>query len=195
MRRPDVPPNSVSAEPDEAGGVLAVVQRYARTFRLLLEYDEDRLAPAPTRPTAPAEVPTLADARAAVAALRDAVVAGGGPGALFGQERGDGLAGLLGALRQTFGGQPLYPTAEARAAHLLYFVVKDHPFSDGNKRIGTLLFLESLRQSGRLTRKDGGLRFADNAMVALTLLVAESKPAQKDLMIRLVLSLLADESA
>jgi hypothetical protein len=75
--------------------------------------------------------------------------------------------------------------AQDRAAHLLYFVIKDHPFSDGNKRIGTLLFLEYLRRNRILTRPDGSPRLADNAMVALALLVAESEPAQKDLMIRL----------
>ena len=91
---------------------------------------------------------------------------------------------------QTFGGEPLYPTVQARAAHLLYFVIKDHPFADGNKRIGTLLFLEYLRRNRMLTRPDGSPRLADNAMVALALLVAESEPAQKDLMIRLILNLM-----
>lgn len=80
-----------------------------------------------------------------------------------------------------------------RAAHLLYFVIKDHPFSDGNKRVGTLFFLDSLRRNGLLARSDGTPRLADNAMVALALLIAESDPGQKDLMIRLVLNLLGDE--
>ncbi|MGQ0552834.1 MAG: type II toxin-antitoxin system death-on-curing family toxin [Planctomycetota bacterium] len=113
-------------------------------------------------------------------------------GTLFGQERGDALAGLLGAVEQTFGGEPLYPSAQVRAAHLLYFVIKDHPFGDGNKRIGTLLFLEFLRRNGLLLRASGEPRLADNAMVALALLIAESEPKQKDLMIRLVLNLLDD---
>jgi prophage maintenance system killer protein len=73
-------------------------------------------------------------------------------------------------------------------------VTKDHPFIDGNKRIGTLLFLEYLRRNGLLTRRDGSPRLADNTMVALALLIAESEPAQKDLMIRLVLNLLGDEA-
>jgi prophage maintenance system killer protein len=98
----------------------------------------------------------------------------------------------LGAIEQTFGGQPLYPTVQARAAHLLYFVIKDHPFADGNKRIGTLLFLEYLRRNRMLTRSDGRPRLADNAMVALALLVAESEPGQKEMMIRLILNLLED---
>ena len=89
-------------------------------------------------------------------------------------------------------GEALYPTVQARAAHLLYFVIKDHPFTDGNKRIGTLLFLEYLRRNGLLVRPDGTPRLADNAMVALALLVAESEPLQKDLMIRLILNLLED---
>jgi prophage maintenance system killer protein len=97
-----------------------------------------------------------------------------------------------GNVEQTFDGVPLYPSVQARAAHLLYFLIKDHPFSDGNKRIGTLLFLEYLRRNGMLVRADGAFRLADNAMVALALLVAESEPKQKDLMIRLVLSLLED---
>jgi prophage maintenance system killer protein len=76
----------------------------------------------------------------------------------------------------------------------LYFVIKDHPFGDGNKRIGTLLFLDYLRRNGLLIRADGTARLADNAMVALALLVAESEPRQKDLMIRLVLNLLGDDA-
>ena len=76
----------------------------------------------------------------------------------------------------------------------MYFVIKDHPFGDGNKRIGTLLFLDYLRRNGLLIRADGTARLADNAMVALALLVAESEPRQKDLMIRLVLNLLGDDA-
>jgi hypothetical protein len=94
--------------------------------------------------------------------------------------------------RGTLDGRPLYPSVQARAAHLLYFLIKDHPFLDGNKRIGTLLFLEYLRRNGMLAREDGSLRLADNAMVALALLVAESDARHKDLMIRLTLSLLED---
>jgi len=96
-------------------------------------------------------------------------------------------------VEQTFGCEPLYPSAQARAANLLYFLIKDHPFGDGNKRIGTLLFLEYLRRNRLLLGADGRPRLADNAMVALALLVAESEPSQKDLMIRLVLSLLEDD--
>lgn len=178
---------------DEARAVLEVVQQYTRAWRLLLEYDEARLAAAPDRPVVPTAGLSLDDARSAVARLRENLAGRGEAGTLFGQERDDGLAGILGAIEQTFGGAPLYPSAQARAAHLLYFVIKDHPFGDGNKRIGTLLFLEYLRRNGLLTRRDGSPRLADNAMVALALLVAGSEAAQKDLMIRLILNLLGDE--
>lgn len=177
---------------DEGRAVLDVVQRYTRSWRLLLEYDEQRLGERPAKPVVPVASLTLEDARAAMAKLRGEVASRGEAGALFGQERGDALAGILGAVEQTFGGEPLYPSAQVRAAHLLYFVIKDHPFSDGNKRIGTLLFLDYLRRNGLLLRTNGEPRLADNAMVALALLIAESEPAQKELMVRLVLNLLED---
>lgn len=177
---------------DEGRAVLDVVQRYTRSWRLLLEYDEERLSEKPALPMAPAASLSFEDARAAAARLREDLASRGEAGTLFGQERGEALAGILGAVEQTFGGEPLYPSAQARAAHLLYFVIKDHPFGDGNKRIGTLLFLEYLRRNGLLLHPNGEPRLADNAMVALALLIAESDPKQKELMIRLVLNLLED---
>jgi prophage maintenance system killer protein len=179
---------------DEGRAVLEVVQRYTRTWRWLLQYDESRLPEAPLRPVALKAGFTLAEARAVITRLRDHLAARGETGSLFGQDRGEALAGILGAIEQTFGGQPLYPSVQARAAHLLYFVIKDHPFGDGNKRIGTLFFLDYLRRNGLLLRADGSPVLADNAMVALALLVAESAPAQKDLMIRLILNLIGDEA-
>jgi len=180
---------------DEGRAVLDVVQQYTRAWRLLLEYDEQRLAEKPAHPLRPTADLSLEAARAAAAHLRDSLAARGEASSLFGNERGEQLAAILGAIEQTFGGEPLYPTVQARAAHLLYFVIKDHPFSDGNKRIGTLLFLDYLRRNGMLVRPDGTPRLADNAMVARALLVAESEPAQKDLMVRLVLNLLEDGGA
>jgi prophage maintenance system killer protein len=175
---------------DEGLALLDVVQRYTQSWRLLLEYDEERLSEKPALPVAPSASLSLADARAAVASLRETLARLDEAGKLFGQERGDALAGILGAIDQTFAGEPLYPSAQARAAHLLYFVIKDHPFGDGNKRIGTLFFLEYLRRSGLLLRANGEPRLADNAIVALALLIAESDPAQMDMMIRLVINLL-----
>jgi hypothetical protein len=178
---------------DEGRAVLDVVQKYTRAWKLLLEYDEQSLAAAPARPVIPPVPLTLDAARAVAASLRDDLTTRSQAGRLFGQERGDSLAAIVGALEQTFDRRPLYPSAQVRAANLLYFVIKDHPFSDGNKRIGTLLFLDYLRRNGLLARADGSPRLSDNAMVALALLVAESEPSQKDLMVRLVLNLLGDE--
>ena len=175
---------------DEGRAVLEVVQQYTRAWRLLLEFDENRLADRPTQPLIPTAHLSLEEARAAIADLRDTLTDTGKDSDLFGQELGAQLCAILGNIEQTFDGQPLYPTTQARASHLLYFVIKDHPFVDGNKRIGSLLFLEYLRRNGLLTQTDGTPRLADNAMVALALLVAESEPAQKELMIRLILNLL-----
>jgi hypothetical protein len=148
---------------NEGQAVLDVVQRYTRSWQLLLAYDEQRLADQPRHAIAPRAALPVEDARAAVASLRNDLVARGEAGPLFGQERGETLAGILGAIEQTFDGTPLYPNVQIRAAHLLYFVIKDHPFADGNKRIGSLLFLEYLRRNGLLLRADGAPRLATNA--------------------------------
>jgi len=178
---------------DEGRAVLAVVREYTRAWRLLLEYDERRLAAAPAHPVAPSATFSLEEARETIAQLRESLATRGEAGSLFGHERGEGFAGILGAIDQSFGGEVLYPSAQSRAAHLLYFTIKDHPFTDGNKRIGSLLFLDYLRRSGLLTRPDGRVRLDDKTMVALALLIAASEPSQKDLMVRLVLNLLEED--
>ena len=180
---------------DEGQAVLEVVQRYSRAWRWLLAYDEDRLAPAFAEPDGVPEALGLAEAHRAIDTLRRDLARCGEATPLFGQENRQALAGILGAIEQTFDGQPLYPTAQLRAAHLLYFVIKDHPFADGNKRIGTLLFLEFLRRNQLLLLADGQPRIADNGMAALALLIAESAPQQKDLIIRLVMALLEDQDS
>jgi len=174
---------------DEGAALLAVVQQYISSFRWLLAYDEDRLPNAPSKPLS-AGVLTLEAAMYAIGVLRQTLAPLGEVSSLFGQGRGDALAGILGNIEQTMFGEPLYPSAQIRAAHLLYFVIKGHPFSDGNKRIGTLLFLDYLDRHDLLLKPDGSRRLADNAMVALALLVAESAPAQKEMMIRLILALM-----
>ena len=108
---------------------------------------------------------------------------------LFGRERGDALAGIIGAVQQTFGGNDLYPGIEEKAAHLLYFVIKDHPFTDGNKRIGSFLFLLFLKNNGLLDQKS----FSNKALVALALLTAASEPEQKELMVRLIVNLISEK--
>ena len=176
----------------EGHAALEIVEQYTRAWKLLLQYDEDRLSEAPEQPLKPAADLPLADANDAIIELRGALFSRGEATDIFGQERGDHLGAILGAVEQTFGGELLYPTVQARAANLLYLVIKDHPFVDGNKRIGTLLFLDYLRRNGLLLKVDGGPRLANNAVVALALLVAESDSGQKDLMVRLILNLIVD---
>lgn len=178
---------------DQGRAVLDVVTRYAGAWRLLLDYDEGRLASTPRRPVAPLASFTVVEARDMATALRSRLAVSGEAGSLFGQERGKALEGIIGALDQSFGGHALYASAQARAAHLLYFVIKDHPFGDGNKRIACLLFLEFLRRNGLFFAADGKPRLAGNAVVALALLIAESAPPQKETMIHLILNLLEDE--
>ncbi|MEW5756100.1 MAG: virulence protein RhuM/Fic/DOC family protein [Pseudomonadota bacterium] len=174
---------------DQGRAVLDVVMRYARAWRLLLQYDENCLPESPSHPTHPAAGLPPDESRRAISGLKQALMAKGEATALFGQERGSALEGILGSIEQTFGGEAHYPSVEARAAHLIYFVIKDYPFSDGNKRIGSFLFLLYLDHNGLLTKPHGTPRFSDNALVAVALLVAESDPAQ-NLLIRLIPNLL-----
>lgn len=114
---------------------------------------------------------------------------------MLGNERGDALVGVVEAIYQSFGGQELYPTVEEKAAHLLYFVVKDHPLSDGNKRSAAALFVTFLARNGMLYQADGSPRFNNNALAALTLLVATSDPAEKELMAALLVRMLTESQA
>lgn len=173
---------------DEGLSVLNIVNRYAKTWQLLLQYDEDNLPPPGTKQVA-AEILDLDGARKAIASLKKELSVKMEATDLFGNERSEGLAGIIGAIHQTFGGQDLYPSIEEKAANLLYFVIKDHPFSDGNKRIGSFLFLLFLQMNGLLGKK----HFDNKALVALTLLTAASDPGQKDILIRLIVSLLSGE--
>ncbi|WP_267927227.1 virulence protein RhuM/Fic/DOC family protein [Desulfolithobacter dissulfuricans] len=173
---------------DEGRAVLEIVSAYAATWNLLLQYDEDRLA-LPAEPDANAVVPDPYEARAAIAKLKNELLSKGEASDLFGQERGEGLAAILGAVGQSFGGHDLYPGVALKAAHLLYFVIKDHPFSDGNKRIGAFLFLLFLRKNRLGVQR----RFSNNALVALTLLIAASDPGQKEILVRLITHLITGE--
>jgi prophage maintenance system killer protein len=171
---------------DTGRAVLALISGYARTWRLLLQYDEDALAlPAGRQPAR--GVLDLATARTAITQLKADLMQRQQATPLFGAERGHGLDGILGSIEQTMFGESLYKSREEKAAHLLYFVIKDHPFSDGNKRIGSFLFLLYLRQEGM------ALRIDDVALTALALLIAESAPSNKDLLIRLTVNLLTND--
>lgn len=178
----------------EAGrGLVDIVTRYARTFLWLQRYDEGLLTDPHTQPGG--ALPTLEQARAALAQLKKELVQRGEATDLFALDRADGLAALLGNLDQTAFGEPAYPSVETKAAHLLYFVIKNHPFADGNKRSGAFLFVDFLHRNGRLLRADGQPVINDVGLAALALLVAESDPAQKDVLIRLIVNMLAPGEA
>jgi len=171
-------------------GLVDIVSRYAQTFLLLQRYDEGLLTEPDAQPGG--MLPTPDEARAALDKLKRELMARGEATDLFARDRGDGLASLLGNLDQTVFGEPAYPSVEAKAAHLLYFVIKNHPFSDGNKRSAAFLFVDFLYRNGRLLAANDEPIINDVGLAALTLLVAESDPANKDVMIRLVMNMLAE---
>jgi len=174
-------------------GLAEIIVRYTQTFLWLQRYDEGLLIDPKGHPGG--DLPSLDEALADIAQLKSDLMAKGQASALFGQVREDGLVSVLGNLEQTVFGEPAYPTLESRAAHLLYFVIKNHPFSDGNKRIGALLFAGFLHRNGRLFQADGAPVVNDVGLAALSLLVAESNPADKDVLIRLIMNMLAGEAA
>jgi len=171
---------------DEAAALLRLVRDYADSLVLLDDYDHGRLAAVVGR-TSGAQPLAADEAQQLIATLRNQF----GAGELFGREREPGrLEGILAAVFQTVFGRDAYPTLEEKAAHLLYFVVKDHPFVDGNKRIGAALFLRFLDKNHLLYTANGMRRISDEALVALTLLLAESRAGDKEALTRLVVALL-----
>ena len=168
-------------------GLVEIVSRYTQTFLLLQRYDEGLL----TDPagTAGGTVPSLDEVRRSIADLKADLISRGEASDLFGLERDGALAAILGNLNQSVFGEPAYPTVEGKAAHLLYFVIKNHPLTDGNKRTGAFLFVDFLNRNNALMR-DNQPVINDIGLAALALLVAESAPAQKETMIRLIENML-----
>jgi len=180
---------SPELQADMGRGLVDIVTRYTQTFVLLQRYDEGLLTEPTTTPGG--TLFTLAEARTALAGLKVDLMARGEASALFAQEREEAFASLLGNLDQSVFGEPAYPNVEAKAAHLLYFVIKNHPFADGNKRSGAFLFVDFLNRNGRLLDSTGHPVINDIGLAALALLVAESNPSHKDTMIRLIMNMLA----
>lgn len=163
--------------------VLKVIDDYAYALTLLDRYDHGTLAIEATSGQA-AGLFGYDDAIGIVAAMKT------GFNGLFGIEKDQGFKSALGVIYQTFNGEELYPSAEEKAANLLYLIVKNHAFSDGNKRIAAAVFIAFLARVGILYRPDGGKRLADNALVALTLLIAESRPEEKDVLVKVIVNLI-----
>ena len=170
---------------DETNALFKVVRDYTYALDTLDNYDYERLTIDKTTKKEPFHA-TYENAMEAINGLRSKFEGS----SLFGNEKDDSFKSSIGQIYQTFGGKELYPSVEEKAAMLLYLVTKNHSFSDGNKRIAATLFLWFLNNNGILYRKDGTKRLADNTLVALTLMIAESKTEEKDVMVKVVVNLI-----
>ena len=170
---------------DETNALFDVVVDYTYALDTLDDYDYQRLIVKETTPEDKFHA-TYDNAMEAIKALREKF----GGSTLFGNEKDDSFKSSIGQIYQTFGGEELYPSVEEKAAMLLYLVTKNHSFSDGNKRIAATLFLWFLNNNGILYHPDGSKRIADNTLVALTLMIAESKTEEKDVMVKVVVNLI-----
>jgi prophage maintenance system killer protein len=177
--------NQEVAETVESQDLLNVVIDYTYALDTLDNYDYERLSIDKTTKEEPFHA-TYENAMQAIDGLREKF----GGSVLFGNEKDDSFKSSIGQIYQTFGGEELYPSVEEKAAMLLYLVTKNHSFSDGNKRIAATLFLWFLNNNGILYREDGSKRLADNTLVALTLMIAESKTEEKDVMVKVVVNLI-----
>lgn len=173
-------------------GLVDIISSYTQTFLWLQQYDEGLLI-APEGQQG-GVLSSLDATRAAIVELKQQLISKGEATPLFANERQEGLGAIWGALEQSVFGEPAYPTLENKAAHLLYFVVKNHPFSDGNKRTAAFLFVDFLNQNQRLFNDQYQPVINDTGLAAITLLVAESNPKEKDMLIRLIENLLAKQN-
>lgn len=178
----------LSRSSDElVAGVAEVVDRYLPSLRRLRDYDNGKIDESPG--TTPTWQLTYEEARSVI----DQVAAEFPADTLFGGERGGSLRGVIATIYQGFGGVELYPTVQSKAANLLYLIIKDHPLTDGNKRSAAALFVHFLQRNGALASPGGSSLISNSALAAITLMVAMSDPKEKELMIALVVSMLADD--
>ena len=185
--------NVMEAKPlttDEASGLLKVLTDYTYALDVLDKYDHRSLSIEGTHKKQ-SFIATYEKAMKAIQGLREKF----GGSSLFGNEKDESFKSSIATIYQSFGGNELYPSVEEKAANLLYFVVKNHSFSDGNKRIAAFLFVWFLEKNNILYRNDGSKRIADNALVALTLMIAESKPDEKEIMAQVVVNLINDNNS
>ena len=169
----------------ESQGILAILDKYSHALTVLDDYDHQRLRVVGTRTLAQPKI-TYDDAMQQIRLWRAKENLGG----LFGNEKDDSFKSSLETIYQTFDGKELYPSIEEKAANLLYFIIKNHSFTDGNKRIAAAIFVWFLERQGFLYNADGEKRIADNALVAFTLLIAESKPDEREIMVKVIINLI-----
>lgn len=181
--------NQEVPETVESQDLLNVVVDYTYALDTLDNYDYERLTIDKTTKDERFHA-TYDNAMEEINRLRDKF----GGSTLFGNEKDESFKSSIGQIYQTFGGEELYPSVEEKAAMLLYLVTKNHSFSDGNKRIAATLFLWFLNNNGILYREDGSKRLADNTLVALTLMIAESKTEEKDVMVKVVVNLINQQN-
>lgn len=174
-----------SVTKDEAVGLLKVISDYAYGLDTLDRYDYQQLEIADTTPEERFRA-TYDNAMQALQMLKEQF----GASELFAREKDSSFRSTMGAIYQTFGGKDLYPSVEEKAANLLYLTVKNHSFSDGNKRIAAFLFLWFMEKNGILYREDGSRLIDNNTLVALTLMIAESRTEEKDVMTKVVVNLI-----
>ena len=174
----------------QEGELLHLLASYAKTLTILDEYDKGKIKE--TKGGKSKFVLTYENCSRIVSELKKELIAKKEASDLFSQERGGSFEGIVKGLYQTFSKKELYPTIEDKASHLLYLIIKDHPFSDGNKRSGAFLFVYFLDKSNYLYRATGEKKINDNALVALALLVAESDPKEKDVMIKIIKNLITE---
>ena len=177
--------NQAVISTDDTTALFEVVTDYTYALDTLDNYDYERLAIDKTTKQEKFHA-TYENAMEAINGLREKF----GGSTLFGNEKDESFKSSIGQIYQTFGGEELYPSVEEKAAMLLYLVTKNHSFSDGNKRIAATLFLWFLNNNGILYHEDGSKRLADNTLVALTLMIAESKTEEKDVMVKVVVNLI-----
>lgn len=173
----------------EAKGLLEIITQYTQSFILLNQFDSNNLPTSDLSEEITYEI-QYQEAKEAIEMLKTKLMEQNEATTLFGNEKDQSFEGTLCSVIQTFDGVYLYPTIEEQAAHLLYFVIKNHSFSDGNKRIGAFLFVWFLEKNKHRFKKNGELKINDNALVALALLVAQSNPSDKELMVQLIVQLI-----
>lgn len=169
----------------ESQGILAILEKYSHALTVLDDYDHQRLQVVGTRTTAQPKI-TYDEATEQIRLWRSRERLGG----LFGNEKDDSFKSSLETIYQTFDGKELYPSIEEKSANLLYFIVKNHSFTDGNKRIAAAIFVWFLERQDFLYNAEGEKRIADNALVAFTLLIAESKPDEREMMVKVIINLI-----
>jgi len=177
---------------EEAKGLLDVIVNYTRSFSLLSKFDSNDLENKNLSQNITYEIKHT-EAFEAIRELKKQLMAKKEATELFGNPKDKSFEGILGNIVQSFAGEYLYKSIEEQAANLLYFVIKNHPFSDGNKRIGAFMFVWFLEKNKHALKKSGELKISDNALVALALLVAGSNPTEKNLMISLIINLIKDQ--